>query len=322
MRKVALKTSRDKKKKMISFIFPMYNEEGNVMLLYNAICDVIKQIPQYKTELIFINDYSTDNTLLLVQKLANKDPRIKIIAFAKNFGHQIAVTAGQDIAKGDAVIIMDSDLQDPPEVALELIQKWEEGYDVVSAQRRRYKTHFIKEKSAWLFYRILRKISNVEIPVDTGDFRLLSKRVNDEMKKYKEHSRFLRGISSLIGFKQVCVPFDRKNRIHGKTGYTFFKSLKLAFDGITGFSVAPIRLISLIGGTLSALSFMIGFSYVIISVINKANISGWASIITAIFFLGGIQLLMLGILGEYIGRIFIESLNRPLYTIDHEESHL
>ncbi|NJK70744.1 glycosyltransferase [Candidatus Gracilibacteria bacterium] len=309
-------------KKTITFIFPMYNEAQNIAPLWKELQSIQKKISNYKAEFIFVNDFSKDNTLKLLQSLAKKEPTIKVLSFSRNYGHQLAVTAGQDLATGDAVVIMDSDLQDPPEVSLDLIQKWEEGYDVVYAKRRKYKTNFIKEKSAWLFYRILCKISSVNIPVDTGDFRLLSKRVNDEMKKYKENSRFLRGISSLVGFKQTAVLFDRKDRLNGNTGYTFLKSLKLAIDGITGFSVAPIRLISLLGAVFAFLSFVIGFSYVIISILTGANISGWASTITAIYFLGGIQLLMLGILGEYIGRIFIESLNRPLYTIDYEESRL
>ncbi|NJS42098.1 glycosyltransferase, partial [Candidatus Gracilibacteria bacterium] len=298
------------------------NEAQNIAPLWKELQSIQKKISNYKAEFIFVNDFSKDNTLKLLQSLAKKEPTIKVLSFSRNYGHQLAVTAGQDLATGDAVVIMDSDLQDPPEVSLDLIQKWEEGYDVVYAKRRKYKTNFIKEKSAWLFYRILCKISSVNIPVDTGDFRLLSKRVNDEMKKYKENSRFLRGISSLVGFKQTAVLFDRKDRLNGNTGYTFLKSLKLAIDGITGFSVAPIRLISLLGAVFAFLSFVIGFSYVIISILTGANISGWASTITAIYFLGGIQLLMLGILGEYIGRIFIESLNRPLYTIDYEESRL
>ncbi len=311
------------RKKVISFILPIYNEEGNILLLWKELKNLESKLKNYACEFIFVNDFSKDSSLEKLQKIQKSNPKsVKVISFSRNYGHQLAVTAGQDLASGDAVIVMDADLQDPPEVCLDLVAKWENGFDVVYAKRRKYKTNFVKEVTAWAFYRILSKISSVEIPVDTGDFRLLSKRVNDEMKKYKENSRFLRGISSLVGFKQAEVLFDRKDRYAGETGYTFFKSLKLAIDGITGFSVAPIRLISFIGSFFAIFSFIFGFGYVIASVFLGENISGWASTVTAIYFLGGIQLLMLGILGEYIGRIFIESLNRPLYTIDHQESRL
>jgi polyisoprenyl-phosphate glycosyltransferase len=310
-------------KKLLSFVLPMYNESKNIKPLFEELLALQKKLAAYECEFIFINDHSKDNTLLELQKLAKKYPKlIKIVAFSRNFGHQIAVTAGQDIAKGEAVVVMDTDLQDPPSVVLDLVKKWEQGFDVVYAKRRKYKTNFFKEKSAWLFYRILCKISSVDIPVDTGDFRLLSRRVNEEMKKYTEKSRYLRGISSLVGFRHTEVLFDRQDRLNGDPGYTFIKSLKLAIDGITGFSVAPIRLISMIGAVFAIFSFGFGFLYVLASFIKGDPISGWASTITAIYFLGGVQLLMLGILGEYIGRIFIQSLNRPLYTIDNQESYL
>jgi len=302
---------------LLSFILPIYNEQDSIPKLWEELFKLSQKLKTYQTEFIFVNDGSRDNSLAELEKIYKKFPKlIKIINFSRNFGHQIAVTAGQDIAKGDAVIIMDSDLQDPPELVLEMVVKWKEGFDIVYAQREKYKTNFFKQTSAFIFYRILKNITNVEIPVDTGDFRLVSKRVNDEMKRFKEKSKFLRGISSLTGFKQVAVKFSRNQRFAGKPQYTFLKSLKLAMDGITGFSVFPIHLISIVGFIFSTSSFVFGVAYIIYTIATKDNISGWASLMSAIIFLGGVQLLMLGIIGEYLGRIYIQVLDRPLYTID------
>lgn len=240
---------------------------------------------------------------------------IKIIDFARNFGHQIAVTAGQDIAIGRAVIIMDADLQDPPMICLEMLKKWEEGYEVVYAQRKKYKTNWFKESTAYVFYRLMAQIANVKIPVDTGDFRLLDYRVNREMCKFREKNRFLRGISSLVGFKQTSVLFDRSERYAGKPGYTFWKSLKLAIDGITSFSLFPLRLITIMGFVFAFLGFFGGLMYVLYSYIFSRLVGGWASTIIIITFLQGLQLIMMGIMSEYMGRIYIESLNRPMYTV-------
>jgi polyisoprenyl-phosphate glycosyltransferase len=304
--------------KLISFVLPIYNEEGNIPKLWEELQNLEQQLTsRYRVEYIFVNDYSRDSSLEMLTNLHQQYPdKVKIRSFSKNNGHQIAVTAGQDIAQGEAIIIMDTDLQDPPMVCLDLLSKWEEGYDVVYAQRRKYKTNFTKEISAFVFYRLMAKIANVNIPVDTGDFRLISKRVNNEMKRYSEKSKFLRGISCLVGFKHTAVQFDRQERFAGKPGYTFSKSLKLAVDGITGFSVVPLRLISTLGFGISVLSLIIGVTYVSYALITGRSTEGWASIILSVFFLGGVQMLMLGILGEYIGRIYTEVLNRPLYAID------
>jgi polyisoprenyl-phosphate glycosyltransferase len=306
--------------KLISLVLPIYNEEGSIPKLWSELQKVEGALAnKYELQYIFVNDFSTDSSLEQLNKLYVDNPdKVIVRSFSKNNGHQIAVTAGQDVATGDAVIIMDTDLQDPPMVCLELIKQWEQGFDVVYAQRRKYKTTFTKELSAYVFYRLMAKIANVNIPVDTGDFRLISKRVNDEMKKYKEKSKFLRGISCLVGFKHTAVQFDRQDRFAGKPGYTFAKSLKLAVDGITGFSTMPLRLISSFGFGLSFLSTIFGAAYVIYALVTKTNSSGWASLIIAVFFLGGVQMVMLGILGEYIGRIYNEVLDRPLYTIDFE----
>lgn len=270
----------------------------------------------FECQFVFVNDGSVDNSWQILKEIYQKNSsKVRLINFSRNYGHQIAVSCGQNETVADAVIIMDTDLQDPPMVCLELIQKWQTGFDVVYAQRRKYKTNFIKEISAFVFYRLMAKIAQVDIPIDTGDFRLISGRVNDEMKKYPEKNRFLRGISCLVGFKSTAVQFDRNERFAGKPGYSLLKSLKLAIDGLTSFSLFPIRLVSIIGFLFASFSFIFGTFYIIWSILGHKTAEGWASLMFIIIFLGGIQLLMLGILGEYIGRIFTEVLNRPLYTI-------
>jgi dolichol-phosphate mannosyltransferase len=301
---------------LISFILPVHNEEGNIQILYDRIISLKNKLPNYNVELIFVNDFSTDSSLEIINELCKKDPaQVKLINFSKNYGHQIAVTAAQDYADGDAVIIMDTDLQDPPEVCLDLIKKFEEGYDVVYAQRSKYKSNFTKKWLGFFFYRILKQIASVNIPLDTGDFRLLSRRVNLEMRKYKEKSRYLRAISSLIGFKQTAVKFERAARLSGEPSYNLVKSLKLAVDGITSFSLFPIRFISFMGVLISTFSLVAMVSYIVYVIFFRGNLSAWGSILLLIIFMGGIQMFMLGIIGEYIGRIFIEVLNRPLYTV-------
>lgn len=300
----------------LSFILPVHNEEANIKILYERIINLKEDLPKYKFELIFVNDFSTDKSFEVMQELHQKNPeQVKIINFSKNYGHQIAVTAAQDYASGQAVIIMDTDLQDPPEVCIELVQKYEQGYDVVYAQRSKYKSSFTKQIFGFVFYRLLKTIASVDIPLDTGDFRLLSQRVNLEMRKYKEKARYLRAISSLIGFKQTAVQFVRAPRLNGEPSYNFSKSLKLAMDGITSFSLFPIRFISFFGILISSASLISMLSYITYVALFKGELSAWGSILLVVIFMGGVQMFMLGIIGEYIGRIFIEVLNRPLYTI-------
>jgi polyisoprenyl-phosphate glycosyltransferase len=306
-------------KKLISFILPIYNEELGIPRLWEELQDLQSKIVNYNCQFIFVNDGSSDDSLSQLAEVYDSENNVKVINFARNFGHQIAVTAGQDQADkdgSDAIIIMDSDLQDPPLTCLDLIAKWEEGFDIVYAQRSEYKAGFLKKTLAFWFYRILKKIASVDVPVDTGDFRLISGRVNSEMSKYKEKARYLRGISSLVGFRQACVQFKRSDRFAGKTGYTFVKSLQLAFDGITGFSIFPLQVISLIGFFVATFGVLFGFGYVIFSVVKGHAIEGWTSLMSVFIFFSGVQMLMLGIIGEYLGRIYTEVLNRPLYTID------
>ncbi len=304
--------------KKISYIFPIYNESDNIDLLYKTISSTIKPIiNKYDLEFIFINDGSRDNSLDKLWKIQKKDPRITVINFARNYGHQIAVTAGLDYAQGDAVIIMDSDMQDPPKVSLDLIKEWEKGFDVVYAQRRSRKDSWFKKFTADIFYRFLQRIADIDIPRNTGDFRLIDRKVVDQLRKFKEHSRFLRGMVSYVGFKQVAVQFDRDERHAGVTGYPLKKMLKFAADGIFSFSSAPLKAISRLGYSIATLS-VLGIIYALIIRLFAPQfvVEGWTFTVISIFFVGGIQLIMLGVLGSYIGRIYTEVQDRPLYGIE------
>ncbi|MDB5175745.1 MAG: dolichol-phosphate mannosyltransferase [Candidatus Saccharibacteria bacterium] len=303
-------------KKLISYIFPIYNESGNIALLHKTISDLLATNKAYNYELIFINDGSRDDSLEQLINLQHQDDRMAVIDLSRNFGHQLAVTAGLDYASGDAVIIMDSDMQDPPSVSFELIKRWEEGYEVVYAQRRSRKDTFFKKLTAKWFYILLERLADIDIPRNTGDFRLMDRKVVNELNKFRERNRFLRGLVSYIGFKQTAVLFDRDERHAGETGYPLKKMLKFAADGIMGFSTVPLRLITHVGYLISGLSF-VGIVYAVLrKIIDPAvTVPGWTFIVISILFIGGIQLIMLGIIGEYIGRIYSEAQNRPLYMI-------
>jgi dolichol-phosphate mannosyltransferase len=303
--------------KLISYIFPIYNEADNIALLHKTVTEVVKPLKKkYEFEFIYINDGSKDDSLKELEKLHKKDSSAVIVDLARNFGHQIAVTAGLDVAKGEAVIIMDSDMQDPPKVSLELIEKWEEGYDVVYAQRRSRKDTIFKRATANLFYRTLHSLAEIDIPRNTGDFRLIDRKVVEEVKRYTEHNRFLRGMISNVGFRQTGVLFDRDERHAGETGYPLRKMLKFAADGIMSFSSAPLRLISRLGYIMSFLSVIFIVYTLCVRLFYPTHaVEGWAFIVISIFLVGGIQLIMLGVLGSYIGRIYTETQNRPLYSI-------
>lgn len=299
----------------ITFVLPIYNEAGNIPRLYERLNGVAARL-SYDVEIIFINDGSTDNSLELLTAIQSDDHRVIVIDLARNFGHQMAVTAGLDASTGDAVIILDSDMQDPPEICLELIERWEEGYDVAYAQRRTRKDTLFKRWTAAAFYRLLGRVANVAIPPNTGDFRLMDRRVVEEVNKYREHDRFLRGMVSHVGFNQVAVQFDREERFAGTSGYPLRKMLKLAADGILGFSTFPLTLISRIGFWVAGLSVggVLYAMYMKIFV-PAAVVEGWTFIVISILFMGGLQLIMLGILGGYVGRIYTEVQNRPLYSV-------
>lgn len=300
---------------LISYVFPIYNEEGNIQLLYDTMSDLVAD-RDFDTEFIFVNDGSGDRSLEMLIKLSEHDPRVRVIDFARNFGHQIAVTAGVDAAVGDAVIIMDSDLQDPPAVSLELIDEWRAGYDVVYAQRRSRKDGFLKKLTADAYYRTLAALSDIDIPRNTGDFRLIDAKVAAQLRRYREHDRFLRGMVTDIGFKQKAHLFDRDARHAGETGYPVRKMLKFAADGIMGFSSKPLQLISRMGYVFAVIALLgILYALVVRLFFPEHAVEGWAFTVIAVLFVGGMQMIMLGIIGSYVGRIYTQVKGRPLYGI-------
>ena len=309
-------------KRRVAYVMPIYNEEGNIPVLYERLVAVTAGLAdRYDIEFVFVDDGSRDRSLELLQGLRAQDPRVSVYSFARNYGHQIAVTAGIDVADADAVIVMDSDMQDPPEVSLELIARWEDGVDVAYAQRRSRDDGVFKRASAGGFYWLLSKLAHTEIPRDTGDFRLMDRRVVEELRRYPEHNRFLRGIIAGIGFRQEAVLFDRDARHAGTTGYPLKKMIKLASDGIIGFSSAPLRLISGVGGFLSIAALLWTIYLLIARIVNPESvIEGWTYLAAGMFLLGGIQLMMLGVLGSYIGRIYEEVQGRPLYAFAVREA--
>ena len=301
---------------LYSIIIPLYNEEEVVEECIKRVNGVCRMLDG-DYEIIFVNDGSADKTVELTLAACEANSKIKLLSFSRNFGHQIAITAGMDHAKGDAVIVMDADLQDPPEVIPKLINKYNEGYDVVYAVRSERKGETIFKKwTSKVFYRFLRFMCNIDIPVDTGDFRLISRKVCDVMKSLTERNRYVRGLVSWVGFKQAAVDYVREERFAGETKYPLRKMLKLSMDGITSFSTKPLTLSKNLGFVTAAA----GFIYMIIVILNRfafgKTVAGWASLAVLILLIGGIQLIMLGVVGEYIARIFDESKNRPLYIIE------
>jgi glycosyltransferase involved in cell wall biosynthesis len=302
--------------KLISVIIPVFNEIDVIDTCYQRLSGVMQGIEGFDYELIFVDDGSKDATHERLLEFHHHDPHLKIIKFSRNFGHQIAVTAGVDEAAGDAIVIIDADLQDPPEVIPEMVAKWQEGYDVVfGIRRRRVGESRLKLLTAAAFYRLLRSFTNIEIPVDVGDFRLMSARAAAELRKLREKDRFVRGLVSWIGFKQIGIPYERDSRLAGETKYPFSKMFKFALDGITSFSNLPLKLASWLGYLASFLAFV----YLVSVFVQRAmgyTVEGWATIMVAMLFLGGVQLICIGIIGEYIGRIFNETKSRPMYVIE------
>ena len=304
--------------KKISLVIPMYYEEQVAEECYKRVTKVLKDLKEYNYEIIFINDGSKDKTLEILENLAKTDDNVKIISFSRNFGHQAAVTAGLKYVSGDAIIIMDADLQDPPELIPDMLEYWKNGYEVIYGKRKkRDGESAFKLFTAKVFYETLNKLSDVEIPKDTGDFRLVDKKVVDVINQLPEHNKFLRGLFSWVGFKQYAYEYERKERFAGKTKYPLKKMLKLAKDGILGFSTKPLKIV----GGLGIISVLISIAiliYAILSFTYKWNslTPGWTSIMCTMTFLGGIILLSLWMIGEYIARIYDETKQRPEYIID------
>lgn len=304
-------------KKLITYVFPVYNEELNLDKLYNDLTPELEKVKdKYDFEIICINDESKDSSFVKLLEIHEKDKRFKILNFSRNFGHQIAVTAGLDYAKGDAVIIMDADLQDPPRVSLEMLKKWEEGYEVVYGQRRTRKDTLFKRFTAYMFYRTLDKLADIKIPKDTGDFRLMDRKVVDTIKRFGERNRFLRGMVAYVGFKQYALMFDRDERHAGVTNYPFKKMVKLAFDGILSFSTAPLRFVNRVGVWMSIFGFLFNLFVIYEMIFNESrNLSTWFIVLSVGLLITGIQTILLSIIGTYVGRIYAEALDRPLYMV-------
>src|SRR5512134_1345811 len=298
-----------------SIVAPIYNELENLPELYRRVKEVMDSTGE-TWELILVDDGSTDGSTEVICELGKKDKHVRPVIFARNFGHQIAITAGWDYARGDAVAIIDADLQDPPELILEMAKKWKEGYEVVYAVRaEREGESWFKLWTASLFYRIIYRITDVKIPLDTGDFRLMDRKVVNVLKQMRERHRFPRGMSAWVGFKQIGVEYKRAARVAGETKYPFRKMLRLAINAVTGFSYFPLQVATFFG-FLSAGVAILGIPVVIaLRVSGSPQLTGQATTLIAVLFLGGVQLISLGILGEYIGRLYDEAKGRPLYIV-------
>ncbi len=298
-----------------SLVVPVYNEEETLPELLRRLALLLDKMDG-ECEVILVDDGSSDGGYELMAGARRNDPRFKLLRLSRNFGHQIAVTAGLDAASGDAVIVMDADLQDPPEVAIDLAVRWREGFDVVYAVReeRRGDSSF-KRGTAKVFYRLFRRMTDVDVPLDVGDFRLVDRRALDAFRSMRETNRYVRGMFSWIGFRQVGVPFRREERFAGETKYPLGKMVKFATDGIVSFSAAPLRLALKIGFAVSGLSFLLGAVFLVSKILGLYSVPGLASIAVFVAFLGGIQLFLLGIMGEYIARIHDEVKGRPLYLV-------
>ncbi|GAB2652980.1 glycosyltransferase family 2 protein [Saccharopolyspora gloriosae] len=301
---------------LISYVLPVYNEQDGIRRFHRELIAAIDTRPDFDYEFIYVNDGSADDSLAVLRKLAEADPRVRVLDFARNFGHQIAITAGLDHAEGDAVIVMDTDLQDPPRVSIEMIDAWTRGAEIVSARRRTRRDTRFKRLTAHSYYRLLHNLAEVDIPVDTGDFRLLDRRAAEELRGFRERSRFIRGMVASMGFQQTEVLFDRDERAAGETKYPLRKMVRLAADGVTGFSTAPLKLITRIGFLSLALAAL-GILYAVAMrvFLPQVTVSGWTMIMVVMLFLGGVQMLSLGVIGSYVGRIYDEVRQRPLYIV-------
>ena len=306
--------------KTITLLIPVYNEESVLLQLFKRLDEFTKNTPNYQFEFLFINDGSTDKSFSIIAEQSKRDSRISYINLSRNFGKEIAMIAGIDHVKSDALVIIDADLQDPPELIQEMISHWEDGYDDVYARRNnRQGETWLKKKTSQWYYRILQKSTNIPIQIDTGDFRLLDRRCIEALQKFRESQRNTKAIFSWIGYKKKEIFYDRDPRLSGQTKWNYRKLLNLAIDGITSFTTAPLRMATIFGFIISLIAFIWIIYLLVRPLFGVSTGAGYSSLMAVILFLGGVQLLSLGIIGEYIGRIFIETKNRPLYLI--EEYH-
>lgn len=300
----------------VSLVAPMYNESEGIAKFFEVVTPILEQISPH-WEIVCINDGSKDDTLEQLQAYHDKDPRIKILNFSRNFGKEAGTTAGIDFSRGKAVIPIDADLQDPPELILEMVTKWREGYKVVLATRRaRQEDTWFKRSSALMFYRIISAMSEVDIPKNTGDFRLMDRQVVDSLKQLPEKTRFMKGIFAWLGFPTTTIYFDRPDRFAGETSWNYWKLWRFALDGIFAFTTLPLQIWTYLGAIFSLFSFVYAIFLVLRTMTHGAEVPGYASIMVSILFLGGIQLISLGVIGEYVGRIYKEVKGRPIYIVE------
>jgi len=311
-------------KKLISIVVPAYNEEEVIELFHLRMSEVFDKLVNYRCEMIFVNDGSTDRTQFIIDKLAMVDDRVSNIALSRNFGKEAAMTAGLDSAKGDAVAIFDVDLQDQPELLIEFVEKWEEGYDVVYAKRtHRDGESWLKKLTASLFYKLMLKISRVNIPQDTGDCRLMTRRVVESISSLREHHRFMKGLFAWVGFPSIAVEYRRDARAAGTTKFNYWKLWNFALEGITSFTIAPLKMATYLGFVVAIISFLFGALIIFKTLLWGDVVRGYPTLIVTVLFMGGVQLFFIGILGEYMGRIFGEVKERPLYLIaSHTHSRI
>lgn len=303
--------------KTITVLIPCFNEECGLELLYDRLKKLFATLPNYQFDILLVNDGSKDGTLIIMQELHSKDPSVSYLSLSRNFGKENAMLAGLDYAGGEAVILMDADLQDPPELIPKMIEEWEKGFDDVYARRRsRTGETWFKRASAYWYYRILQRLADIDIPADVGDFRLLDRQAVDALCSLRERQRYTKGLFSWIGFNKKELLFDREPRAAGNSKMNFLKLFGLAVDGITSFSVAPLRLASILGIIISSIAFMYLLFVIAKTLLFGDPVAGYPSMISIILFMGGIQLIVLGIIGEYVGRIFYEAKRRPDYLVN------
>jgi dolichol-phosphate mannosyltransferase len=304
---------------LVSLVVPVFNEAGVIGMFYDRARRALEAQEGVSYEIVFVDDGSSDGSYQQLAVFASENPRVRVLKLSRNFGHQIAITAGLDHARGDCVVIIDADLQDPPELIASMLEQWRQGFDVVYGVRsERAGESAMKLATASAFYRLLRRMTSIEIPQNVGDFRLMSRRVVDQLRLLREKDRFVRGLVSWVGFKQTGIAYVRDRRYGGQTKYPYRKMIKFAFDGITSFSTAPLKLATWTGYAAALLAVLYLFS-VFVQKLLGYTVEGWATIMVAMLFMGSVQLICLGILGEYLGRIFNEVKSRPMYVI---EEHL